>query len=590
MSAGRLLSLNVGLPRDVAWQGRTVHTGVWKYPVGGPRLVRRLNIDGDGQGDLAGHGGEMRAVLVYQRESYEHWRQHLHRDRLEFGSFGENFTVDGLPDHEVNIGDRYRIGEAEFEVTQPRVTCFRVGLRLGEPAMPSLLVAHQRPGFYLRVITEGHVAAGDAIVRTRVGKHALSVATIDGLLYLPHRDVDTLRQAVTVEALSPGWQQSFRDMLAAVDKGGPIDTPAVGVEPGWPGFRPLVVVRTRAETPLVTSFWLAEPDGSELPAPAPGQFLTVRVPAAGTPPPVRSYSISAVPDARAYRISVKREAHGTVSRYLHDTLLSGATVEAAAPRGDFTLTDGDGPVVLVSAGIGATPVLAMLRHLAAQHTTREVWWLAAARDATEHPFAAEAHALLATLPHARERVFYSRAAASQAPDGSAVDDVATSVTTGRLTAEVVAGLGLPATATAYVCGPDAFMAAMREALTAAGLPPGNVHSELFGALPPINPGVVDVHVVPPHQPPGDPGTGPLVTFARSGISARTSTRFGSLLDMAEACDVPTRWSCRIGVCHTCVTSLLSGKTDYVTPPLEEPGPGEVLVCCALPDGDVVLDL
>jgi ferredoxin-NADP reductase/MOSC domain-containing protein YiiM len=571
VNAGRLLSLNVGLPKDVAWQGRTVHTGVWKSPVDGPRMVRRLNIDGDGQGDLAGHGGEMRAVLVYQAGSYEHWQKHLSRDQIEFGSFGENFTVEGLPDDEVHIGDRYRIGEAEFEVTQPRVTCFRVGMRMGVPAMPSLLVAHKRPGFYLRVIAEGRVAAGDDIVRTRVGKHELSVTAIDGLLYLPHRDLEMLRKAVTIEALSPGWQQSFREMLAAAEAGGSIDTPAIGTEPGWAGFRPLVVTRTRAETPFVTSFWLATPDGSKLPAPAPGQFLTVRVAAAGSPAPVRSYSISGVPAEGGYRISVKREAHGTVSRYLHDKMLAGATIEAAAPRGDFTLTDGTGPVVLMSAGIGATPVLAMLRRLAAQHTDREVWWLHAARDGAEQVFATEAHDLLAGLPHAHEQVFFSR-------------------TTGRLTAEVVAALGLPAQATAYICGPDAFMAAMREALVAAGLPAANVHSELFGALPPINPGIVDAHRVAPHPPPGPPGSGPQVTFARSGLTAPTSDRYGSLLEMAEACDVPTRWSCRSGVCHTCVTQLLSGTVDYVTPPLEKPGGDEVLICCAVPRSDVVLDL
>ena len=152
-----LLAVNVGLPQDVPWRGRTVHTGVWKSPVSGPRMVRRLNIDGDGQGDLAGHGGEQRAVLVYQLESYRHWQEFLGREDLEHGAFGENFTVDGLADDEVCVGDRYRIGEAEFEVTQPRVTCFRVGMRMGEPRLPSLLVAHHRPGFYLRVITEGHV-------------------------------------------------------------------------------------------------------------------------------------------------------------------------------------------------------------------------------------------------------------------------------------------------------------------------------------------------------------------------------------------------------------------------------------------------
>ena len=183
-----LLSVNVGMPKDVTWQGKTVHTGIWKHPVSGPAMARRLNIDGDGQGDLNGHGGEQRAVLAYQIQSYQHWQRHFGRDDLGYGTFGENLTIDGLPDDEVCIGDRYRIGEAEFEVTQPRVTCYRVGLRLGEPDMPALLVSHHRPGFYMRVITEGRIQAGDAIIKTRTGPYALSVADTDALLYLPGRD------------------------------------------------------------------------------------------------------------------------------------------------------------------------------------------------------------------------------------------------------------------------------------------------------------------------------------------------------------------------------------------------------------------
>ena len=152
---GALLSVNVGMPKDVTWHGRTVHTAVWKKPVAGPRMVRRLNIDGDGQGDLAGHGGEQRAVFVYQIESYRYWQQELGRDDFEYGQFGENFTVQGLADDQVCIGDRYQIGDAVFEVTQPRVTCFRVGIRMDDPQLPALLVSRHRPGFYFRVLTEG---------------------------------------------------------------------------------------------------------------------------------------------------------------------------------------------------------------------------------------------------------------------------------------------------------------------------------------------------------------------------------------------------------------------------------------------------
>ena len=148
----RLLSINVGLPRDVPWKGAQVHTAIWKQPVQGRVAVRRLNVAGDGQGDLAGHGGEQRAVMVYQIDAYRYWEAQLGRKDFSFGQFGENFTVDGLADNEVCVGDRYLIGSALFEVSQPRVTCYRVGIRMAEPAMAALLVSHRRPGFYFRVL------------------------------------------------------------------------------------------------------------------------------------------------------------------------------------------------------------------------------------------------------------------------------------------------------------------------------------------------------------------------------------------------------------------------------------------------------
>src|SRR5262245_55237979 len=161
----RLLSVNVGLPRDIPWNGRTVHTAVWKAPVQGRCRVGRLNLDGDGQGDLAGHGGEQRAVYVYQIEAYRYWQEQLKRTDFVYGQFGENFTIEGLSGNGVCIGDRYRIGSALFEVTQPRVTCYRIGIRMNEPRMPALLTSSGRPGFYVRVVQEGEVGAGDDVVK-----------------------------------------------------------------------------------------------------------------------------------------------------------------------------------------------------------------------------------------------------------------------------------------------------------------------------------------------------------------------------------------------------------------------------------------
>jgi ferredoxin-NADP reductase/MOSC domain-containing protein YiiM len=575
-----LLSVNVGLPKDVDWQGRTVHTGIWKSRIKGPRMVRRLNIDGDGQGDLNGHGGEQRAVLVYQLESYLHWQDHFGGNDFEFGQFGENFTVDGLGDDEVCIGDRYRIGEAEFEVSQPRVTCFRVGMRMGEPELPALLVSHRRPGFYLRVITEGLVQAGDEIVRTRAGRHALSVADTDALLYLPGRDLEQLRAAVDIPALSPGWQQSFRELLDAA--GTSAGAPPVGVEPDWAGFRQLRVVKLVPESSTVTSVYLAAADGGALPRPRAGQYISLRPAGAGSPPPVRSYSLSSEPEADTYRISVKREPLGVVSRYLHSQLRPGAILDVAAPRGEFVLTAGAAPVLLVSAGIGVTPVLAMLRHLATTDPSRELWWIHAARDASQHAFAAEAHRLLQSMPHAHEIIFYTSVEA-ELPSWIPV-------LRGRPTLAVLGGLGLPADAIAYLCGPTRFLDDLRAALAELGIAPDRVHTELFGALAPINPGLTDAARPAPHQPPGPAASGPRITFARSGLSVRWAARHGSLLELADACDVPTRYSCRTGVCHTCVTPLLSGDFSYSPDPLEPPAEGTVLICCARPDSDIVLDM
>ena len=201
-----LLSVNVGMPKDVSWQGKTVFTGVFKDPVTGSRRVRKLNIDGDGQGDLAGHGGEQRAVFVYQLDSYRYWERELGRDDFVHGQFGENFTIDGLSDDEVCIGDRYRIGSALFEVTQPRVTCYRVGIRMNDPRIPALLVSHHRPGFYFRVLEEGDVEAGDEILKVASGPEQMTVAEIDALLYLPGHPRQQLLRALRIPALSPGWQ------------------------------------------------------------------------------------------------------------------------------------------------------------------------------------------------------------------------------------------------------------------------------------------------------------------------------------------------------------------------------------------------
>jgi ferredoxin-NADP reductase/MOSC domain-containing protein YiiM len=583
----RLLSVNVGLPREVQWQGKTVRTAVWKSPVAGRPMVRRLNIDGDGQGDLAGHGGEHRAVFVYQMDSYHYWERFLGRSDFSFGQFGENFTVEGLPDDKVCIGDRYRIGDAVFEVTQPRVTCYRVGIRMNEPRMPALLVAHRRPGFYFRVLQEGEVGAGDDIVRVADGPERITVAEIDALLYLPGHSRDQLQRALRVPALSQGWQSSFQAMLQQDSSSTTVaGNPGLAYEeqaPAWPGFKQMRVAQIRKESESVTSFVLVPIDVAALPLFQPGQFVALRLRVDPDKPPIlRSYSLSDLPVADHFRITVKSESNGVGSSFLRNRVREGDALDVSAPRGSFTLHPGENPVVLLSAGVGATPVMSMLHALAAEKSEREIWWIYGARNGIEHPFAQESRSLLKQLSHGRSFIAYSRPSAT---DKLELDFDAS----GHVDAALLEKIGVSPNSDFYVCGPSSFLGNMRDGLRNWGVLAENVHTEIFGALESITPGMARVGHTP-HLPQGPPGSGPSVSFARSGITTAWDPKYQSLLELAEACDVPVRWSCRTGVCHTCMTGLIGGSIHYNPEPLESPAPGNVLVCCSLPGVDVILDI
>jgi ferredoxin-NADP reductase/MOSC domain-containing protein YiiM len=583
----RLFSVNVGLPRDVTWNGKTVHTAIWKRPVEGRQMVRKLNIVGDGQGDLAGHGGEQRAVFVYQMDSYHYWETFLDRSDFTFGQFGENFTVDGLADNEACIGDRYRIGGAEFEVTQPRVTCYRVGIRMNEPRTPALLVEHHRPGFYFRVLQEGEVGAGDDIVKITDGPERISVADVDALLYLPEHSNEELQRALRIPALSPGWRSSFQAMLQQdLSPKTTVGNPGLAKEeqaPAWPGFRQMRVASIHKESDSVTSFILNPIDGNPLPFCQAGQFIVLRLLVDPDKPPVlRSYSLSDLPGADHFRISVKSELDGIGSSYLCDRTHEGDALDVSAPRGSFTLRPSQNPVVLLSAGVGATPVMSMLHALAAEKSQREIWWIYGTRNRADHPFAEESRSLLKQLSRGRGYIVYSRPTAI---DQAGADFDAP----GHIDAALLERIGVSQSSEFYLCGPPSFLQNMRDGLRNWGVLAENVHTEIFGSLEAITPGMAQV-VHTPHLPQGPSGSGPPVSFARSGITAAWDPKFASLLELAEACDVPVRWSCRTGVCHTCMTGLIDGSIIYNPEPLEKPAAGNVLVCCSQPNASVTLDL
>jgi ferredoxin-NADP reductase/MOSC domain-containing protein YiiM len=585
----RLLSVNVGRPREISWRGQTVYTSVWKEPVERRRLVRRLNIDGDAQGDLAGHGGEQRAVFVYQMDSYHYWERELKRSDFTFGQFGENFTVEGMADSEVCVGDRYRIGGALFEVTQPRVTCYRVGIRMNEPRMPALLVEHHRPGFYFRVLEEGEVGADDEIIKVAEGPERLTVAATDALLYLPGAAKEDIERALRIPALSPGWKSSFEALLRQMAQPGSRTGNAGLASPeqlatAAPGFRTLKVAGIDRESSSVISLVLEPADARPLTVPLAGQFVVLRLrPKRDAPPVLRSYSLSGLPDARCYRISVKQEPHGVASTYVSTQLRTGDVLDVSEPRGAFTLRQGALPAVLLSAGVGVTPVMAMLHALAAERSSRTVWWIFGVRNRGDHPFAQEARDLLAKLPNARSHVRYSR---PDATDRLGFDFDAA----GHLTVTVLEELGVPLESDFYLCGPPAFLADFNAGLSRWGVAHERIHTEIFGSGESITPGVAEAPHRPPHAPAGAVGEGPRISFARTGLTVSWDDRFQSLLELAEACDVPVRWSCRAGVCHTCECGLISGSVKYDPEPLGAPAAGNLLICCSRPQEETVIDL
>jgi len=476
-----------------------------------------------------------------------------------------------------------------LEVTQPRVTCYRVGIRMNEPRMPALLVAHRRPGFYFRVLQEGEVGAGDEMVKVADGPEQFAVADIDALLYLPGHSRQQLQRALRIPALSPGWRSSFLAMLKQETSTNPESNqgnPGLANEeqaPAWPGFRKMRVAHIHKESDSVTSFNLVSADGQTLPLFRPGQFVVLRLRVDPDKPAVlRSYSLSDLPEVEHFRVSVKSESHGLGSSFLCNRVREGDVLDVSAPRGSFTLGSGENPVVLLSAGVGATPVMSMLHALVAEGSRRQVWWIYGARNRPNHPFAEESRSLLQGLAHGRSYIVYSRPVAT---DQLGADFDAP----GHIDCALLARIGVSRNSEFYLCGPSMFLEDMRRGLANWPVPAANVHTEVFGALDGITPGMAGVDHTP-HQPAGPPGSGPSVSFARSGIAVAWDSKYPSLLELAEACDVPVRWSCRTGVCHTCMTGLIGGSISYNPEPLERPASGNVLVCCSQPNADVILDL
>ena len=343
-------------------------------------------------------------------------------------------------------------------------------------------------------------------------------------------------------------------------------------------------LKKKRESDSVFSLELVSTDGRPLAIALPGQFVVVRLcPERQESPLLRSYSLSGPPSAERYRLGIKKESHGAASNYLAAQAGVGDVLEVSAPRGSFVLQPGERPIALISAGIGVTPVLAMLHALAAEASSRQIWWLHGARNGKEHPFAEEARRLIRSLPHCRSYVQYSQPRDEDEP-GVHFD------APGYLTVELLERLGVSRESDFYLCGPGVFLQAFTADLAGWGVTRDRVITEIFGAGKSKTPGQLQTSRPVPHPPVGPQGAGPRVSFSRSGLQVSWDPALKSLLELAEACDVPVQWACRTGVCHTCEIGLIAGAVRYGPEPLEPPAEGNVLTCCSCPQEDVVLDL
>jgi ferredoxin-NADP reductase/MOSC domain-containing protein YiiM len=577
----KIVSVNVGLPRTVQWKGKAVSTGIFKAPVSGRIPLRSLDFDGDRQADLSVHGGPDKAAYVYANEHYAYWRRELPDMVLAWGMFGENLTTEGLDEDVLQVGDRFRIGSAEVMVTQPRLPCFKLGLRFGRDDMVKRFLASGRLGFYFRVLVEGEIAAGDEVLLVEKAKDSLPVTEITRLYARDKDDLAGLQRMVRLAALAEDWRDYFKEQIQRIGVSGRRQPAAP--RPAWTGYRPFILRQKVRESEDVSSFHLAPEDGRPLPSYLPGQFLTVRLALPGIERPVvRSYSLSDAARPDHYRLTIRRIGSrtgepqvkaGLASTHFHDRLAVGDRIEAKAPAGTFTIDtrQQDQPVVLIGGGIGITPLLSMLNDIAAADAPRETWLLYGVRDDRDHVMRAHLEAIARTRANVHLWVFYSRPA--RAMDGRDIQ-------VGHIDLAALKRL-LPSNAyDFYLCGPPAMMESVTRDLQAWGVPADRVHTEAFG------PATVKQAV---GGPTAQPDCGFDVTFERAGVTAQWSRCEMPLLELAEEHGVAIDFGCRAGSCGTCVTRLLSGAVRYLRQPNAPLEAGEILPCIAVPAEPLTLE-
>ena len=579
-----LKSVNVSLPKKVAHEGKAVATGIFKEPVAGRIMLRTLNLEGDGQADRWGHGGAFRAVYVYSFENYEYWADTLGRDDFTIGQFGENFSVEGMLDDEICIGDVFRIGDALVEVSQPRIPCYKLALKFGIEGFQNQFLKSGRVGFYLRVLEEGEVGAGDEIILVKREPQCMTVETVSKLLFFDQNNIKATEKALHIPALSHGWKGSFAERLIKAGK----------VTETTPGFRTMIVDRKVPESRTITSFYLKPEDGDPVSDFLPGQFLSFELNIPDHDKPVlRTYTISDAPGLDYYRVSIKREppptehpevAAGLSSNYFHDQVEVGSRLRVGPPRGKFHLDlDCERSVVLLSSGVGLTPMISMMNAIVTAGSARSVWFIHGARNGDEHAMGTYVRRIAEKRDNVNIHICYSQ------PNENDIEGVEFD-SQGRVNIDLLKQLLPFDNFDFYLCGPAPFMRSLYCGLLSVGLSEERIHYEFFG------PGTIlhddsspaGQEVIQPAE--TEISGGLQVEFSRSGKTVTWDPGCETILELAEQHGLDPDYSCRSGICHTCKCAIFEGEIDYVEEPLNSPGKGYVLICSARPVTNLVIDI
>ena len=524
------------------------------------------------------------AVYAYPVEHYPFWENELGRSDFPFGEFGENLTIDGVSEEAVRVGDILRVGGALLQVTQPRIPCYKLALRMGEGMdFPRRFQESGRVGFYLRVLEEGEIGADDDIERVDTDAHSVSIAEFIHIYLHETHEPESLKRVLASRDLGDAWRIYLEKML---EKAVPVPSPS-----GWSGYRTFVVDRKIPESETITSFYLVPEDGQALPPFRPGQFLTFRLEIPGQSMPItRTYTISDCPNSQYYRLSIKREAApanrpdvapGLSSNYFHNDIEPGAKLCVKAPRGEFWLDPADDtPVVLLSGGVGVTPMISMLNTIVAAGSQRPVWFVHGTRNGREHALGAHLRRLATEHDNVHLHFRYSRPGPGDV-EGRDFDDV------GHVNVELLKRLLPPAAYDFYLCGPTPFMRSLYNGLLDWGVAEGRIHYEFFGPVAALKEGAEKTQ----NRITSDDNSSEFdVVFERSGMTVAWEPGIDSILELAEAHGLRPDYSCRSGICHTCMCKLVAGQVEYFVEPADLPDPGCVLICCSKPKSDVIVEL